>query len=91
MDWSKSSSAFFAFPSNRLILWNYRALNYGALGETLGHEITHGFDNEGRDYDKDGNEERWWSNDTIHEYDKRAKCLEELYSSFFVPEANAFV
>ncbi|XP_021705843.1 endothelin-converting enzyme 2 isoform X2 [Aedes aegypti] len=67
------------------------ALNYGALGETLGHEITHGFDNEGRDYDKDGNEERWWSNDTIHEYDKRAKCLEELYSSFFVPEANAFL
>nr|XP_029723125.1 neprilysin-11-like isoform X2 [Aedes albopictus] len=67
------------------------ALNYGALGETLGHEITHGFDNDGRHYDKYGNEERWWSEETIQEYDNRSKCLEDLYSSYYVPEANAFI
>ncbi|XP_062554630.1 neprilysin-4-like [Armigeres subalbatus] len=67
------------------------ALNYGALGETVGHEITHGFDNSGRFYDKYGDEKHWWSNDTILEYDKRAQCLVDLYSSYYVPEAKAFI
>ncbi|XP_029721735.2 endothelin-converting enzyme 1 [Aedes albopictus] len=67
------------------------ALNYGALGEVLGHELTHGFDNAGRHYDKFGNEKRWWSNHTLQEYDKRAQCLEEQYSSYYVPEAKAFI
>nr|XP_019548120.2 endothelin-converting enzyme 1-like [Aedes albopictus] len=67
------------------------ALNYGALGKTLGHEITHGFDNDGRQYDKFGNEKRWWSDRTLQEYDKRAQCLEEQYSSYYVPEAEAFI
>lgn len=67
------------------------ALNYGALGEVLGHELTHGFDNAGRHYDKFGNEKRWWSNHTLQEYDKRAQCLEDQYSSYYVPEAKAFV
>ncbi|XP_021705832.1 endothelin-converting enzyme 2 [Aedes aegypti] len=67
------------------------ALNYGALGEVLGHELTHGFDNAGRHYDKYGNEKRWWSNHTLQEYDKRAQCLEEQYSSYYFPEAKAFI
>ncbi|XP_062716400.1 endothelin-converting enzyme homolog [Aedes albopictus] len=67
------------------------ALNYGALGGTLGHELTHGFDNDGRHYDKFGNEKRWWSNHTLQEYDKRAQCLEKQYSSYYVPEAKAFI
>ncbi|XP_062565122.1 endothelin-converting enzyme 1-like isoform X2 [Armigeres subalbatus] len=67
------------------------ALNYGALGEVLGHELTHGFDNAGRHYDKYGNEKRWWSNHTLQEYDKRARCLEDQYSSYYVQEAKAFI
>lgn len=65
------------------------ALNYGALGETLGHELTHGFDNSGRHYDQYGNEKRWWSNHTLQEYDQRAQCLVDQYSSYYVPEAKA--
>ncbi|XP_058817652.1 uncharacterized protein LOC131680955 [Topomyia yanbarensis] len=67
------------------------ALNYGALGETLGHELTHGFDNSGRHFDKHGNMKRWWSNQTIQEYDKRANCLVEQYSNYYDTLANSYV
>ncbi|XP_055543681.1 uncharacterized protein LOC129729211 [Wyeomyia smithii] len=67
------------------------ALNYGALGEVLGHELTHGFDNSGRHYDKNGNMKRWWSNHTIQEYDDRADCFVDQYSSFYVKEAKQYV
>ena len=63
-----------------------RALNYGAIGSILGHELTHGFDDSGRHYDKDGNMVQWWTNQTISEYVNRTKCFVEQYSSFEVPE-----
>lgn len=68
-----------------------RALNYGALGEILGHELTHGFDDSGRNYDKYGNEKRWWSNHTLQEYDKRSSCLVKQYSKYYLAEAKGFV
>ncbi|XP_053690954.1 endothelin-converting enzyme 2-like [Sabethes cyaneus] len=67
------------------------ALNYGALGEVLGHELTHGFDNSGRHFDKNGNLERWWSNQTIREYDSRADCFVKQYGSYYVKEAKQYV
>ncbi|XP_058446017.1 uncharacterized protein LOC131427110 [Malaya genurostris] len=67
------------------------ALNYGALGETLGHELTHGFDDSGRLYDKHGNMRRWWSNQTAQEYDNRANCLVKQYSSYYDTLAKSYV
>ncbi|XP_077300834.1 endothelin-converting enzyme homolog [Arctopsyche grandis] len=67
------------------------ALNYGALGTILGHELTHGFDNYGRQYDKDGTFVQWWTNSTIDKYENKTQCLVRQYSSFYVPEVDDYV
>ncbi|GLH14399.1 Uncharacterized protein GBIM_18812, partial [Gryllus bimaculatus] len=51
------------------------ALSYGAIGAILGHELTHGFDSEGRKYDKHGRHSSWWSEDSVDEYNRRAECF----------------
>ncbi|XP_022173800.1 endothelin-converting enzyme homolog isoform X2 [Myzus persicae] len=61
-------------------------LNYGFLGSILGHELTHGFDNTGRKFDHDGNENMWWTNKTIAEYEKRTDCFIHHYGSYLVPD-----
>lgn len=61
-------------------------LNYGFLGSILGHELTHGFDNTGRKFDYDGNENMWWTNHTIEEYEKRSDCFVHHYESYLVPD-----
>ncbi|XP_025196930.1 membrane metallo-endopeptidase-like 1 isoform X2 [Melanaphis sacchari] len=61
-------------------------LNYGFLGSILGHELTHGFDNTGRKFDHEGNENMWWTNQTIAEYEKRSECFIHHYESYLVPE-----
>lgn len=48
----------------------------------MGHEITHGFDDTGRQYDKDGNKIPWWSNDTILAFNKRKECIIQQYSNY---------
>lgn len=63
-------------------------MNYGAIGSILGHELTHGFDDSGRHYDKNGNMVQWWTNQTINEYVNRTKCFVEQYNSFIVPEID---
>ena len=55
------------------------AFNYGAIGVVIGHEMTHGFDDQGRQYDADGNLHDWWTASDAKGFDKRAK----LYSDFF--------
>ena len=45
-----------------------RSLNYGGIGMVIGHEITHGFDDRGRQYDKDGNLVKWWDDVVIHRF-----------------------
>jgi len=60
-------------------------LNYGFFGTTLGHELTHGFDNQGRKFDKDGNASVWWANKTIAEYEKRSDCFIRHYESYLLP------
>ncbi|MFN0124889.1 MAG: M13 family metallopeptidase [Blastocatellia bacterium] len=58
------------------------ALNYGAIGAVIGHEIGHGFDNNGRRYDGKGNLRDWWTADDAMKYEERASCIEQLYSGF---------
>ncbi|CAF0813568.1 unnamed protein product [Rotaria sordida] len=63
-------------------------LNYGAIGVVIGHEITHGFDNSGRQFDKNGNRIPWWTNETIQEFNNRKRCIVDQYSNFTVPQIN---
>ena len=56
------------------------AVNYGATGGIIAHEITHGFDDEGRKYDKDGNMKDLWSKNDAEEFERRAKSVVNLYS-----------
>lgn len=51
------------------------SLNFGGIGVVIGHEITHGFDDKGRLFDKAGNLQRWWQDCSINEFHKRALCL----------------
>ncbi|XP_022176702.1 endothelin-converting enzyme homolog [Myzus persicae] len=60
-------------------------LNYGFFGFLLGHELTHGFDNIGRKFDQDGNENISWTNETIEEYEKRTDCFIQHYDSYLIP------
>ncbi|XP_069984830.1 neprilysin-1 isoform X4 [Penaeus vannamei] len=62
------------------------ALNYGGIGMVIGHEMTHGFDNTGRLFDKQGNLVQWWSDETIAAYEERAKCFVDQYNGFIPPE-----
>ncbi|NPD93164.1 M13 family metallopeptidase [Xylanibacter muris] len=55
------------------------AFNYGAIGVVIGHEMTHGFDDQGRHYDKNGNMHDWWTEEDGNKFNKRA----DLYADFF--------
>jgi endothelin-converting enzyme/putative endopeptidase len=57
-------------------------VNFGGIGVVIGHELTHGFDDQGRKYDADGNLRDWWTADDAHEFEKRADCTANEYSSF---------
>ncbi|XP_033097749.1 membrane metallo-endopeptidase-like 1 isoform X4 [Anneissia japonica] len=61
-------------------------LNYGGIGAVIGHEITHGFDDRGRQYDKDGNLVQWWSDESIEKFTERAQCIIDQYDSYVMPE-----
>jgi predicted metalloendopeptidase len=58
------------------------AVNYGAIGAVIGHELTHGFDDEGRQYDAKGNLRDWWTAEDAKAFEQRAGCLVNQYSSF---------
>lgn len=57
-------------------------MNYGAIGFVIGHEITHGFDDQGRRFDLQGNLLDWWAEDTQKAYLNKAKCIIEQYANF---------
>jgi len=57
------------------------AANYGDMGSTVGHELTHGFDDEGRQYDKDGNLKDWWNKDDVVKFTDRADCMVKQYDA----------
>jgi putative endopeptidase len=58
-----------------------KAVNYGAIGGVISHEITHGYDDQGSMYDAKGNVNNWWSDADKEEFNKRAKMVIDLYSS----------
>uniref|UniRef100_A0A6G1S6H5 Membrane metallo-endopeptidase-like 1 n=1 Tax=Aceria tosichella TaxID=561515 RepID=A0A6G1S6H5_9ACAR len=60
-------------------------LNFGAIGSIIGHELTHGFDNLGRQFDKEGNHRDWWGAETDSNFRERAQCFIEQYGNFTVP------
>ena len=62
------------------------AVNYGAIGVVIGHEMTHGFDDQGRKFDKNGNLNDWWTEEDAENFDRRAKVLEEQFNRIKVTE-----
>ncbi len=58
------------------------SLNFGAIGMVVGHELTHGFDDEGRQFDAAGNLSDWWSPAVGAEFDKRAACVEHQFDAY---------
>ena len=60
------------------------APNYGNTGSTIGHELTHGFDDEGRQYDAKGNLKDWWTKKDADLFKQRAKCVVDQYGKFIV-------
>ncbi len=60
------------------------APNFGDTGGTIGHELTHAFDDEGRQFDGSGNLRNWWSKKDGQEFEARAKCVSDQYSSYTV-------
>lgn len=61
---------------------NPNSLNFGGMGVVMGHELTHAFDDQGREYDLNGNLHQWWNNATIEKFKKRTQCFVEQYSQF---------
>ncbi|XP_012675655.2 phosphate-regulating neutral endopeptidase PHEX [Clupea harengus] len=82
------------FPAGELqkpFFWGLdypRSLSYGAIGVIVGHELTHGFDNNGRKYDKDGNLDQWWTNASIHRFTDKTQCMVDQYNSYHWKEAG---
>jgi endothelin-converting enzyme/putative endopeptidase len=67
------------------------AVNFGAIGMVVGHELTHGFDDEGRRYDASGNLTDWWTPAVSEEFDRRAECVVKQYSEYVADPAIADV
>ncbi|MEP7244500.1 MAG: M13 family metallopeptidase [Gammaproteobacteria bacterium] len=60
------------------------APGYGNTGGTVGHELTHAFDDEGRQYDGDGNLRDWWTKQDAESFEKRAQCIRDQYSQYTI-------
>jgi len=58
------------------------AMNYGAIGGVIGHEMSHGFDDQGSQFDKTGNQRDWWTEQDKKNYEQRTKVLEEAFGKF---------
>ena len=60
------------------------APNYGNTGGTIGHELTHGFDDEGSQFDAKGNLKNWWTKEDREKFDARTKCVDDQYAQYVV-------
>ena len=66
------------------------AFNYGAIGVVIGHEMSHGFDDQGRQFDKDGNFRDWWAEGDGDKYNERAQVIKDFFSAIkALPDLNA--
>ncbi len=66
------------------------SVNFGAIGMVIGHELTHGFDDQGRKFDAHGNLRDWWTAEDAKQYDERGKCISDEYTQE-VPDAGSGV
>lgn len=57
-------------------------MNYGAIGFVVGHEMTHGFDNDGSSFDKQGLSKNWWNSETKEKYSKKTMCMIHQYDDY---------
>lgn len=64
------------------------AVNYGAMGGVIGHEVTHGFDDEGKQYDAEGNIRNWWTAEDEAKFNERAQVMINQYNSFMPIDTN---
>ncbi|KAH9633913.1 hypothetical protein HF086_009726, partial [Spodoptera exigua] len=62
------------------------AINYGSIGAIMGHEVTHGFDDQGRRYDEEGNLKQWWSAATLEHYHSKVQCIIDQYGRYHMPQ-----
>ncbi|OWF36277.1 neprilysin-like [Mizuhopecten yessoensis] len=62
-----------------------KSLNYGGIGMVIGHEITHGFDDRGRQFDKDGNLKQWWDDAVIERFKNQTSCIVDQYGNYTMP------
>jgi len=60
------------------------APNYGNTGGTIGHELTHGFDDEGRQFDAKGNLKDWWTKEDAQKFEERTRCIQDQYAQYVV-------
>jgi putative endopeptidase len=60
------------------------AINYGGMGAVIGHEITHGFDDHGSQFDGQGNLKNWWSAEDLKNFQKRAQCVSDQFDGYVV-------
>lgn len=58
------------------------AINYGAIGSVIGHELTHGFDDEGGRFDAKGNLENWWTDEDAKAFEQRTSCVDKQYAQY---------
>lgn len=57
----------------------------------IGHEITHGFDDKGRQFDKDGNLKQWWNNATVQAFRQRTQCIIDQYSNYQLDDVGLHI
>jgi predicted metalloendopeptidase len=91
-DWYQPERNSITFPAAQLAppFYSYdfpEAVNYGAFGATVGHELTHGFDDEGVQYDANGTLNTWMTEKSQSGFQKMAQCVVDQYSGFCYPKA----
>ena len=63
-------------------------LNYGGVGFIIAREVMHGFDNQGGQYDKNGQLAEWWSSETLEKFVEKSECFRDQYGAYRVPELD---
>lgn len=71
-----------------LFIWKNGDQIFVGIGMVIGHEITHGFDSVGRQFDKNGNRILWWTNETINNFNQQKKCIIDQYNNYTVKQVN---
>jgi endothelin-converting enzyme/putative endopeptidase len=60
------------------------AVNYGAIGVVIGHEISHGFDDQGAQFDAQGRLQNWWTPEDLKEFQARGQCIADQFDGYFI-------